>query len=93
MISSNRFSSSSQVISRGLDERTAKAYRMDLEKFYFWLEEHEPEDVKAVEASQEDARRSEERDAAAQNQQPDSAIGSTKSAETGWEAQMENYLE
>lgn len=84
---------SAQVISRGLDERTAKAYRMDLEKFYFWLEEHEPEDVKAVEASQEDARRSEERDAAAQNQQPDSAIGSTKSAETGWEAQMENYLE
>ena len=29
---------STQVISRGLDERTAKAYRMDLEKFYFWLE-------------------------------------------------------
>ena len=30
-----------QVISRGLDERTAKAYRMDLEKFYFWLEDGE----------------------------------------------------
>ncbi len=28
-----------QVISRGLDERTAKAYRMDLENFYFWLED------------------------------------------------------
>ena len=28
-----------QVISRGLDERTAKAYRMDLEKFYGWLED------------------------------------------------------
>ena len=25
-----------QVISRGLDERTAIAYRMDLEKFYLW---------------------------------------------------------
>ena len=30
---------SSQVISRGLDERTAKAYRMDLEKLYVWLDE------------------------------------------------------
>ena len=29
---------STQVIDRGLDERTARAYRMDLEKFYFWLE-------------------------------------------------------
>ncbi len=28
-----------QVISRGLDERTAMAYRMDLEKFYRWMEE------------------------------------------------------
>ena len=27
-----------QVISRGLDERTAIAYRMDLEKFYLWPE-------------------------------------------------------
>ena len=27
-----------QVISRGLDERTATAYRMDLEKFYLWPE-------------------------------------------------------
>jgi len=27
-----------QVISRGLDERTAAAYRMDLEKFYLWPE-------------------------------------------------------
>ena len=30
---------SSQVISRGLDERTARAYRMDLEKLYVWLDE------------------------------------------------------
>ena len=30
---------STQVISRGLDGRTAKAYRMDLEKFYVWLED------------------------------------------------------
>jgi len=29
---------SAQVISRGLDERTAAAYRMDLEKFYLWPE-------------------------------------------------------
>ena len=29
---------STQVISRGLDERTAIAYRMDLEKFYLWLD-------------------------------------------------------
>ncbi len=27
-----------QVVSRGLDERTAIAYRMDLEKFYLWPE-------------------------------------------------------
>ena len=30
-----------QVVSRGLDERTAKAYRLDLEKFYRWLESGE----------------------------------------------------
>ena len=30
---------STQVISRGLDDRTARAYRMDLEKFFVWLEE------------------------------------------------------
>lgn len=29
---------STQVVGRGLDERTAKAYRMDLERFYLWLE-------------------------------------------------------
>ena len=62
---------SAQVISRGLDERTARAYRMDLEKFYFWLEEQEPEHGKTVEANQEKASRT----------------------ETGWEAQMETYLE
>ena len=27
-----------QVLSRGLDERTAMAYRKDLEKLYLWLE-------------------------------------------------------
>ena len=27
-----------QVIDRGLDERTAMAYRKDLEKFYLWPE-------------------------------------------------------
>ena len=27
-----------QVISRGLDERTAIAYRMDLEQFHSWLD-------------------------------------------------------
>ncbi len=32
---------SAQVIRRGLDERTARAYRMDLEKFYVWLEAEE----------------------------------------------------
>lgn len=30
-----------QVINRGLDERTEKAYRLDLEKFYIWLESDE----------------------------------------------------
>ncbi len=30
----------SQVISRGLDERTAKAYRLDLEHLYTWLEQN-----------------------------------------------------
>lgn len=34
---------STQVIGRGLDERTAKAYRMDLERFYLWLESGEEE--------------------------------------------------
>lgn len=29
---------SAQVVGRGLDERTAKAYRIDLERFYLWLE-------------------------------------------------------
>ncbi len=29
---------STQVVGRGLDERTVKAYRMDLEQFYLWLE-------------------------------------------------------
>ena len=32
-----------QVISRGLDERTSKAYRMDLEKFHLWLEKTQAE--------------------------------------------------
>ena len=27
-----------QVVSRGLDERTAKAYKLDLELFFRWLE-------------------------------------------------------
>ena len=27
-----------QVVRRGLDERTEKAYRLDLEHFYRWLE-------------------------------------------------------
>ncbi len=77
MISSQNFPNriedfiSAQVISRGLDERTARAYRMDLEKFYFWLEEQEPQYGKTVEANQEKANRT----------------------ETGWEAQMETYLE
>ncbi len=77
MISSQNFPNriedfiSAQVISRGLDERTARAYRMDLEKFYFWLEEQKPQYGKTVEANQEKANRT----------------------ETGWEAQMETYLE
>lgn len=29
---------SAQVVGRGLDERTARAYRLDLERFYAWLE-------------------------------------------------------
>lgn len=32
-----------QVVDRGLDERTAKAYQMDLEHFYLWLETEERE--------------------------------------------------
>lgn len=32
---------STQVIGRGLDERTEKAYRLDLEHFYKWLESSE----------------------------------------------------
>ena len=28
----------SRVIGRGLDERTVKAYRMDLEHFYLWMD-------------------------------------------------------
>lgn len=32
-----------QVVGRGLDERTAKAYQMDLEHFYLWLEIEEGE--------------------------------------------------
>ena len=30
-----------QVISRGLDEHTAKAYRLDLELFFRWMEASE----------------------------------------------------
>ncbi|MCI8957875.1 MAG: tyrosine-type recombinase/integrase [Lachnospiraceae bacterium] len=77
MVSSQNFPNriedfiSAQVIGRGLDERTARAYRMDLEKFYFWLEEQEPQHMETVEDNQEKANR----------------------AETGWEAQMETYLE
>lgn len=29
-----------QVVRRGLDERTAKAYRLDLEHFYIWLDQN-----------------------------------------------------
>lgn len=36
---------STQVVGRGLDERTAKAYRLDLERFYLWLESEEKADV------------------------------------------------
>ncbi len=39
---------STQVIDRGLDERTARAYRMDLEKFYVWLEETKPEELAGI---------------------------------------------
>lgn len=35
---------STQVVGRGLDERTAKAYKIDLEKFYLWLESGENTD-------------------------------------------------
>ncbi len=31
---------SAQVTGRGLDDRTEKAYRQDLEHFYLWMEEH-----------------------------------------------------
>lgn len=37
---------STQVVGRGLDERTARAYRMDLERFYLWLESGEDADVR-----------------------------------------------
>ncbi|MDO4329721.1 MAG: tyrosine-type recombinase/integrase [Lachnospiraceae bacterium] len=33
-----------QVIRRGLDERTAKAYRLDLEHFYIWLDQNDISD-------------------------------------------------
>ena len=46
-----------QVISRGLDERTAKAYRMDLEKFYFWLEDGEGEETAKAGWNLEENRR------------------------------------
>ncbi len=39
---------STQVIDRGLDERTARAYRMDLEKFYVWLEETKLEELACI---------------------------------------------
>ena len=35
---------STQVVGRGLDERTAKAYKLDLERFYLWLESEEKAD-------------------------------------------------
>lgn len=39
-----------QVIRRGLDERTEKAYRLDLEHFYKWLDkEHFPDNMAAWE--------------------------------------------
>lgn len=34
----------SQVVSRGLDERTQKAYRLDLELFFRWMRESEGQD-------------------------------------------------
>ena len=30
----------SQVVSRGLDERTKKAYQLDLELFFRWMQEN-----------------------------------------------------
>lgn len=35
-----------QVVERGLDERTASAYRMDLERFYLWLGSGEDYDAR-----------------------------------------------
>ena len=40
---------SSQVTGRGLDERTEKAYRQDLEHFYIWLSQGSEDKLQAEE--------------------------------------------
>lgn len=75
-----------QVISRGRDLRTVKAYQMDLEKFYFWLKE--------VSQREEDATEKEtgvKGNAAIE----EGVVAETKrelAAEIHWEEQMESYL-
>lgn len=75
-----------QIISRGRDLRTVKAYQMDLEKFYFWLKEVslKDEDVTEKEAGVKGNAAIEEK-----------VVAETKRelmADIHWEEQMEAYL-
>lgn len=49
-----------QVVGRGLDERTAKAYQMDLEHFYLWLETDEKKDTFGQKTVRKNGRKKEQ---------------------------------
>ena len=79
-----------QVVSRGLDERTARAYRMDLEKFYGWMGDREA-DKEGPTAEVETA----DRVAAESESGYSDGLGAQRGnkVEPDWEDRMEAYLE
>lgn len=70
----------SQVTKRGLDQRTAKAYRLDLEHLYLWLEQ-DPAIAPAKEGG------------AIASVETDTGAGAAGSKDFCWEEKMEAYLE
>lgn len=72
-----------QVVNRGLDERTARAYRMDLEKFHRWLEE---------DAGSEYSIRVLEPEKHVENITAGASPKPVVAHKDGWEDQMESYL-
>lgn len=70
----------SQVTERGLDERTAKAYRLDLEHLYTWLEQDPA--IAAAKEGWADA-----------DTGTDTGAGAADSKDFCWEDKMETYLD